>query len=295
MTSANVNSVAQKYKYNGKELQDELGLDWYDYGARNYDPALGRWMNIDPLAEQMRRHSPYNFGFDNPVYFQGYDGMAPTGTNPIKKLLKALRKKGKKYAAKTVKGTVKPVSRKHAEKLLKMKKSAFVTGKGKAKNAKKLYKSAYKEERLVRHDGHKIINKNIKGLPHYQKKSGNGSHAFYNTDKVTVAVAATATSQEEANSATIETTNNDHPDIVTESPDVTFSTGSDGLDSFIVGFSSLVNFVENAGTETLGDNSDEGKAINDVNPMNFGFLGFFNIISSEIKEERKQKEEEKKK
>ncbi|TAF60536.1 MAG: RHS repeat-associated core domain-containing protein, partial [Flavobacterium sp.] len=32
-----------KYKYNGKEYQDELGLNMYDYGARNYDPALGRW------------------------------------------------------------------------------------------------------------------------------------------------------------------------------------------------------------------------------------------------------------
>jgi len=75
-----------KYGFGGKEYNDELGLDWYDVSARNYSPDIARWMNLDPLAEKMRRHSPYNFGFDNPVFFQDYDGMMPTGgTDPIKK------------------------------------------------------------------------------------------------------------------------------------------------------------------------------------------------------------------
>ncbi|MFV8464472.1 RHS repeat domain-containing protein [Flavobacterium sp. LB1P62] len=72
-----------KYKYNGKELQDELGLNMYDYGARNYDPALGRWMNIDPKAELLEMSSPYVYALNCPVIYLDKDGELPILINGL--------------------------------------------------------------------------------------------------------------------------------------------------------------------------------------------------------------------
>uniref|UniRef100_UPI00262633CF RHS repeat-associated core domain-containing protein n=1 Tax=Flavobacterium sp. TaxID=239 RepID=UPI00262633CF len=58
-----------KYKYNGKEYQDELGLNMYDYGNRNYDPAIGRFHNLDKFSEKYYDMTPYHYTKNNPIFF----------------------------------------------------------------------------------------------------------------------------------------------------------------------------------------------------------------------------------
>ena len=65
------------YKYNGKELNVDFGLNMIDYGARWYDAGVGRFTTIDPLASKMQSWSTYTYGFNNPIRFIEPTGMAP--------------------------------------------------------------------------------------------------------------------------------------------------------------------------------------------------------------------------
>ena len=73
---ANSTSV-QPYKYNGKELDTKKGLNWYDYGARHYDAAVGRFATVDPMAEKYYPWSPYTYCLDNPIKYVDNNGETP--------------------------------------------------------------------------------------------------------------------------------------------------------------------------------------------------------------------------
>ena len=75
VVSSNGNSTAQKFGFGGKELSEELGLEWHDFGARNYDASLGRWMNIDPMADRNYSWTPFRYGYNNPIKFVDPDGL----------------------------------------------------------------------------------------------------------------------------------------------------------------------------------------------------------------------------
>jgi RHS repeat-associated protein len=63
-----------QYLYNGKELHQGIDLDWYDYGARMYDPIIGRWNVIDQFSNEAYSWTPYRYAFNNPTNFIDSDG-----------------------------------------------------------------------------------------------------------------------------------------------------------------------------------------------------------------------------
>jgi RHS repeat-associated protein len=79
VVTSNVNSVANRFGYGGKELQEDLGLEMYDFGARLQDPSLGRWFVVDALAGYPTQidKSPYAYAWNNPIFYTDPDGNCP--------------------------------------------------------------------------------------------------------------------------------------------------------------------------------------------------------------------------
>ncbi|WP_347926365.1 RHS repeat-associated core domain-containing protein [Pontimicrobium sp. SW4] len=79
-----MNGTEHPYKYNGVELNENLGLNIYETYARGYDPAIGRFLQIDPLGELINQidKTPYNFAWNNPIAFNDPDGLCPDCPDP---------------------------------------------------------------------------------------------------------------------------------------------------------------------------------------------------------------------
>ncbi|QTY28290.1 RHS repeat-associated core domain-containing protein [Flavobacterium sp. CS20] len=84
LTDEHLNSHNTRYKYNGKEFDQETGN--YYYGARYYNPKTSLWLSVDPLTEKYPEWSPYNYTMNNPIRYTDPTGMAPEQSDWIPKV-----------------------------------------------------------------------------------------------------------------------------------------------------------------------------------------------------------------
>lgn len=98
--SATKKADFQMFKYNGKEFDEMHGLNTYDYGARQYNPALARWDRLDPVCEKYYNVSPYAYCGDNPIVLFDIKGFYP------KYFVKRYTREAKAFHAVGVSGTI---------------------------------------------------------------------------------------------------------------------------------------------------------------------------------------------
>ncbi|WP_029906652.1 RHS repeat domain-containing protein [Prevotella sp. 10(H)] len=87
----------QPYKYNGKELDQMHGLNMYDYGARFYEPSIGRFSTVDPHAENYYNISPHAYAANNPINVIDPTGMDTVYVNHQGEKIESIAGKGEDY------------------------------------------------------------------------------------------------------------------------------------------------------------------------------------------------------
>lgn len=78
LMASSMGGDTQRFKYNGKELDRVNGLNWYDYGARNYDAEIVVWKGVDKMADKNVTTSLYGYCNSNPMRF-----IDPLGTDTV--------------------------------------------------------------------------------------------------------------------------------------------------------------------------------------------------------------------
>ena len=180
--------------------------------------------------------SPYAFAWNNPVLYND-----PDGRNPLKNLLKKLFNIGGKKAVKTVvKKEVKQIAKKEIKDLIKSKKS---------------FENLIKEHKLKLKEFNKdpIANSSKEALEQMQKDNPSPEVLLKRAQGRATALEKQIAKQEGE---------------LAKVNDLLSKAGQ-GSSSFFKKYSIFVGFVENVGTNVLGDN-DFGKAIDELNPLNLG-------------------------
>ena len=80
LADVNEGNTDNKYLYNDKELDDEGDLNWLDYGFRNYDLQIGRFVQVDPLTDEMPDMSTYHYAYNDPIGNIDEDGLIGVGS-----------------------------------------------------------------------------------------------------------------------------------------------------------------------------------------------------------------------
>jgi RHS repeat-associated protein len=68
-------TLKNNYLYGDNELNDDGGLNWYDYGYRDYDPQIGRFLQMDPITDELPGVSPYQYAFNDPITNTDWNGL----------------------------------------------------------------------------------------------------------------------------------------------------------------------------------------------------------------------------